>query len=609
MCASRNKFTVLVARASYSKAYPIVESLKKAGYRVIVATDKKGTELQFSIFPDKFVYVANPYVSEKLYIASVLRAVKENSIDIVIPVGFIDFLLLSKYKDALEKYTIVPTDNYEKIVKLSNKWYIKKLAESIGINYPKTLSLKGRVDISIIKTFIKDVGFPLVVKGLGDDSKPKFVSSLSDLLKEVDLRVNEGVLLQEFIVGDGVGYFALSCEGQPMAEYIHRRILEINPLGGASVKASSNFDPEPLLLGRKLIREVKWTGVIMIEFKKDAESGAYYLIEINPKFWGSLELAYRAGVDFPRYLVDFFLKGKKPKRVFIKDVYFSWVTSALSSYSRYGLRTVLEIITKILPKSPLLSDLHLHDPPNFMIKSITSLYSILKASMNDKGIEHIYLTESFKEALRNHRLDLIVSDLDGTLVKLCIPWKKVMEHARKECLIKPHKSINETLVQYYMARNMVAFMKLSELIEKYEIESVKKYGVHIIGTTNNLPSLLKAIKERSIRFAIVSMQSRKAILECLNRLGIQDYVDAIVSREETPIRSEALIQVIRKLNGIRCGIMLGDTLIDIKAAFKVGLIPCRIVADNIKRFQVKEMNVSYADSVPSILKIIVSRLR
>jgi len=90
---------VLVVRASYRKTYPIMESLKKAGYRVIAGIDTMMSEALFSIFADKFVWIVNPYKSEKLYVASIIGAVKENNVDIVVSVGFIDFLLLSKYRD------------------------------------------------------------------------------------------------------------------------------------------------------------------------------------------------------------------------------------------------------------------------------------------------------------------------------------------------------------------------------------------------------------------------------------------------------------------------------------------------------------------------------
>jgi predicted ATP-grasp superfamily ATP-dependent carboligase len=63
---------------------------------------------------------------------------------------------------------------------------------------------------------------------------------------------------------------------------------------------------DPALLGKAqaLLERFGWEGVAMVEFKVDRASGVPYLMEINPRFWGSLQLAVDAGVDFPRLLVE-----------------------------------------------------------------------------------------------------------------------------------------------------------------------------------------------------------------------------------------------------------------------------------------------------------------
>jgi phosphoglycolate phosphatase-like HAD superfamily hydrolase/biotin carboxylase len=596
---------VLVIRASYRKAYPIIESLKRAGYRVIAGIDTMVSEALFSTFPDKFAWIINPYKSEKSYIASIISAIKENHVDIVVPVGFIDFLLLSKYKDILERYAVIPVDAFEKIVSLSDKWYAGRLAESIGVSYPRTLFLRDNVDLASVKTFLDEVGFPLVVKGFGDASRPRFVSNFDDLIREINLRAKDGVLLQEFIVGIGAGYFVLSDNGKPVAEFMHRRIAEVNPLGGASIKAASNFDSELLSLGRRIVERTGFTGVMMIEFKKEAETGNYYLMEINPKFWGSLELAYKAGVDFPRYLVDFYLKGEKPKQIPVKNISFSWITEVISSYSKHGLNVLVEIVQRTLPNSPLFSDLHPYDPPNFMVKSLFATFSLLKTS-NKVAIEPIYITKCLRDLLHKRKLNLIISDLDGTIVKLNIPWRVVRNKALKAGLIKPYRGINESFVRYWLAGDKHPFTKLHELIKDYEINAAADLHKNEL-----LSSLFEAIKQKSVYFAVVSMQSEEAVIKCLSRLGILDYVDVIIGRDITPLRLKALTHAIEKMgiNEPYRGIMFGDTLTDIKAAFRAGLVPCRITTNYIERLQAKDLNVSYADNITKILKIISSTLR
>jgi predicted ATP-grasp superfamily ATP-dependent carboligase len=52
-----------------------------------------------------------------------------------------------------------------------------------------------------------------------------------------------------------------------------------------------------------LLDALDWRGVAMIECKREAVTGRQVVMEINGRFWGSLQLAIDAGVDFPALLV------------------------------------------------------------------------------------------------------------------------------------------------------------------------------------------------------------------------------------------------------------------------------------------------------------------
>ena len=49
---------------------------------------------------------------------------------------------------------------------------------------------------------------------------------------------------------------------------------------------------------QRLLDAVGWQGVAMVEFRVNPE-GVPYLMEVNTRFWGSLQLAIDSGVDFP----------------------------------------------------------------------------------------------------------------------------------------------------------------------------------------------------------------------------------------------------------------------------------------------------------------------
>lgn len=598
--------TVLIVTGNYTKSYPIIESLKRAGYNTIVGVNDQPHPIiteAFSKFTDKIEYIKHPMISEEAYIQSIIQIIKKNLIDIIIPVGFIDFLTISKYKAIIEKYCIVPTESYDKICTVSDKWRAKELAESSGIYFPRSILLKS-VEKEIIHDFIKKVGLPIIVKGQGDDSKPLFITDVHHLLKVLEMRVKEGkTLLQEFIPGIGLGYFALSFKGKPIAEFAHKRIFEAKPLGGASVKACTHLNPEVLDLGRNVISKIKWTGLIMVELKKEAETGDFYLMELNPKFWGSLELAFKAGVDFPRYLVDFFLHGKIPEKILVRNITFSWLESAISSYSKYDLKTTVEVSLRTINKNLLMTDFHIHDLPNFSIKALVSAYYILRSAANKPFLSNIYLTEQMKKAL--YEVKLVIADLDGTLLHLRVPWHKVLKQAFSLGLVKKGEGLAEAFCKYWSKRDMKNFEKLNKIVEEVEVEAARK-----ITKDKKLLDAVHGLLSKGVKIAIVSKQSRTSIEEALKNLGLANYVHTLIGREDNPFRAKqiqrAILEVFEsKLMRSTETIMLGDTLSDIKAAFKANTTPCRVASTNIEKIQSVELGVSYSSNVLYLIKLLL----
>src|ERR671923_161553 len=83
------------------------------------------------------------------------------------------------------------------------------------------------------------------------------------------------------------------------------------PSGGVSVLSESvPIDPALRAIAERILDRVRWHGVVMLEFKI-TPAGAPCLIEANARFWGSLQLAIDAGVDFP-YLLYQVATGQTP---------------------------------------------------------------------------------------------------------------------------------------------------------------------------------------------------------------------------------------------------------------------------------------------------------
>jgi len=123
------------------------------------------------------------------------------------------------------------------------------------------------------------------------------------------------ILVQQRVVGPGVGIFLLLWDGELIATFAHKRIREKPPAGGVSVyRESIAADPSLVARSRALLEAFAWRGVAMIEYKLDATTGTPYLMEVNGRFWGSLQLAIDSGVDFPTLLVKAAM-GEQPAPV------------------------------------------------------------------------------------------------------------------------------------------------------------------------------------------------------------------------------------------------------------------------------------------------------
>jgi len=221
--------------------------------------------------------------------------------------------IISKYIKMFDNTTKVPIPAYEKILKANNKRYLMNFAKEIGVKTPQTYTID---DLADLKKVAKKVEFPAVIKpviGFGAQGI-RYVYSENELIMEYKkvmqkFNFSEYPLIQEYIPGNGYGVSMLFNQGEPRAIFTHKRIREYPITGGPSTARVSVRHPKMEKYATKLLRELEWHGVAMVEFKLDDRTNEPVLMEINPRFWGSLYQAICAGVDFPYLLYTMALEG------------------------------------------------------------------------------------------------------------------------------------------------------------------------------------------------------------------------------------------------------------------------------------------------------------
>jgi predicted ATP-grasp superfamily ATP-dependent carboligase len=120
-------------------------------------------------------------------------------------------------------------------------------------------------------------------------------------------------MIQEYIPGDIHDVCALFDHGVPVAALSQKRLLVCPPTGGPGFLNETTYEPQLISKAVKLLRKLKWHGVAQVEFKYDSQ-GTPRLMEINPKFWGTLDLSIAAGIDFPFKLFQLSMEGVVKKQ-------------------------------------------------------------------------------------------------------------------------------------------------------------------------------------------------------------------------------------------------------------------------------------------------------
>lgn len=312
---------VLVTDGENRSALAVTRSLGRRGCSVVVCGMAEKTLASVSRFCRRGIQVPDPTRDGEDYVRAITSIAATESIDIIFPMTEQSIYLLNPARDRLPEGVILACPPSEKVQAISDKNSLFRLAETLQVPIPQTYYLASASDLPGIIDQIDH--FPMVVKpalsriqvGQGFIAGGvRYVNSRAELeqLYATNPVLRYPSMIQEKIIGSGTGLFTLYDKDRHLALFSHRRLREKPPSGGVSVVSESvPLDEEMVDIAGRLLSAVGWTGVAMVEFKRDQRDGKAKLMEINGRFWGSLQLAIACGVDFPALLLDY-LQGEKP---------------------------------------------------------------------------------------------------------------------------------------------------------------------------------------------------------------------------------------------------------------------------------------------------------
>lgn len=295
------KYNALVTDADQRVALEITRSLGKAGLSVLLVEKSENNSSPLaaaSKYCQNFQAVSN--YKSKEFIALCEQC------EVIYPVS--TNTILECYQKVIPAYPekfLLPADS--RLFKdINDKSILSQLANNAGVKYPETISLSEKCDF---KEAAEKTGYPLILKLSNDEGlflppveRYRLVKSeaiISEAYASLK-RHGKNILMQPYINGDGVGFSVIyNKTNECIATFQHHRLREYPVTGGPSTYCKSvNYDTVAQQ-GRQLLDSLQWTGPAMVEFKYNVETGEAVLLEVNPRYWGSLPLARKSGLNIP----------------------------------------------------------------------------------------------------------------------------------------------------------------------------------------------------------------------------------------------------------------------------------------------------------------------
>ena len=271
---------VLVGEISSYKAIAICKFFKTSYSNVIVFTydNRNFTKSIRTKYSDTHFCVDANHFEEQLQ-----AIIKSNKIDFFFPVINVN---LTKFWSDKEKYygTFDYLGDIEPYHILNDKIKLHALAEGLHIAVPKKFKN------------IREATIPYIIKpsNLSSSKGLIYVLHKEEEPKHIDTST---LLIQQYIEGEGVGYSFYCKEGKICKGYGHRRLAEYPIKGGSSTYREGYVDDRMHEVAEKIVDKLKYTGFAMFEFKL-TKNNELYLLEVNPRIWGSVYQGLINGVNY-----------------------------------------------------------------------------------------------------------------------------------------------------------------------------------------------------------------------------------------------------------------------------------------------------------------------
>jgi predicted ATP-grasp superfamily ATP-dependent carboligase len=376
---------VLIVDAGERSAVAACESLARAGYRVATASSLRPAPAEWSRYSERRFPLGNPRSDPRGFAAQIARIVSAHDYRTVLPCSEGSLWALSGNRDLLAGGDLTLGLPAEAVVSgCTSKAKLLETAPVAGLAAPETVVCGDRGEAV---SAAERLGFPVVVKprstvfSEGEETRHLASAVVADPAG-LDGKLEAGwpCLLQRREEGAIVSFAGVMAGGRLLA-HACSRYGRTWPAEAGPVCFSRSIDAPASLIEsvRRLVGSLGWEGIFELELAERA-GGDFAVLDFNPRIYGSLALAVRAGAPLPAIWCDWLLKGvERPGRA-KAGVFYRW-TDADLRYAAWCLRKgrLRAAATALSPHREVAHPyFRRHDPLPAMVRALDIVRGILR---------------------------------------------------------------------------------------------------------------------------------------------------------------------------------------------------------------------------------------
>jgi predicted ATP-grasp superfamily ATP-dependent carboligase len=294
---------VLVSGDEFHASLALVRALRAGGYVPLLAVGVRGSYASRSRAVAAVAYVPQAHETPAAFVRALARAADDLEADAVLPGTEASLIALAQRRESLRVPVGLPAS--EVVDLATDKERVLALAGACGLETPPSMTAQP----GELAARREEIGYPAVLKPLrtrlqlGDSRlayyEARRIASPDELVAALDGLPEVDWVVQPYLDGPLSAISGVAWEGQLVC-CLHQLTRRIWPpyVGYSSFAETVAADSQLESQVADLLERIGWSGLFQAQFL-GAPDGRRLLIDFNPRAYGSLALALRAGMNLP----------------------------------------------------------------------------------------------------------------------------------------------------------------------------------------------------------------------------------------------------------------------------------------------------------------------